>query len=157
MWFSLFYMQYQTTCWNVIILNPRSPMHTNQGPYSALLHNCMMCQEHRAYRTMWLLAWSGHSRLYHTLNMIWPLVSHSHRQLVLGLTVQLDLQSMVGCCCRLESPLALTLGPAVNTSGEGGPGYKAWERIRTTFVCQTIDKKVLALSYTSNLYLCIYS
>ena len=43
----------QTTCENVIILNLHSPMHTNQGPYSVLLHNCTMCQVHREYRTMW--------------------------------------------------------------------------------------------------------
>ena len=27
-------------------------MHTNQGPYSVLLHNCMMCPEHRAYTVL---------------------------------------------------------------------------------------------------------
>ena len=49
------------------------------------------------------------------------LVCNSLLQLVLSLTAQLDLQSMVGCC-RPESPLALELGPVVNTSGEGRSG-----------------------------------
>ena len=50
------------------------------------------------------------------------LVCNSLLQLVLSLTAQLDLQSVVECCCRPESPLALELGPVVNTSGEGRPG-----------------------------------
>ena len=57
--------------------------------------------------------------VYHTMRRpVSSLVCNSLLQLVLGLTAQLDLQSVVGCC-QVESPLARALGPAVNTSGEG--------------------------------------
>ena len=129
-------------CDNVRILNPHNPtqikVHT---VYSCTIAWCAKCTEHVTMWWEWLSAWSGHSRLYPTPNMISPLVWHSHLQLVLGLTVQLALQRMVGFCCRPGPPLALTLGPTVNTSGEGWPGYKALEWIRTTFVCKTIDEK----------------
>ena len=49
------------------------------------------------------------------------LVCNSLLQLAGGLTAQLALQSIVGCC-QVESPLVLALGPPVNTSGEGWPG-----------------------------------
>ena len=137
-------------CENVKIVNP----------YSVLLHICMICQVHRAYRTMWwerLSVWSGQSRLYPIPNMISPLVWHSLLQLVLGLTAQLDLQSMVGCC-QVESPLTLALGPTVNTLGKVGPGYKAWEWIRTTFVCKTIEEKCACIViHFGNMYLYICS
>ena len=57
-------------------------------------------------------------------------------QLVLGLTVQLALQSMVAC--SVESPLAVALGPPVNTSGGTSAGLGVGAYDKDNFQCINI-------------------
>ena len=61
-------------------------------------------------------------------------VSNSLLQLVLGLIVQLALQS-VAAPCPVESPLALALGPPVNTSGGTSAGLGVGACDKDNFQC----------------------
>ena len=77
------------------------------------------------------------------------IVCNSLLQLVLGLTAQLVLQN-VAAPCPVESPLAVALGPPVNTSGGESPGLGVGV-IKTTFQCtgqQSALIRVLAVVCT---------